>query len=175
MQTELFGQAATHPDPTHAVAFGVQARRVHTDTQLAGQYRDDSSADAALGRHADGADPVAGPVIHAAGDHDGQGALDHRRVADPAAGLRVHAAARQGGAHLGQIGGGDTQRALPVVHVEHRVGVVVEHSEALQHVADGPVAAAGGLFRGVDLLVQLELPAGECGIPVADEREPLFG
>ena len=83
--------------------------------------------------------------------------------------------AGQGRAHSSQVGTGHPQRALPEVDVENLVGVVGQHTEAVQHVGDGAVAAAGGLLRAVDVLVELKWTACAGRVEVPDLGEPLVG
>ena len=91
----------------------------------------------------------------------------------PVNGLRPPRAKRR--RHPGQVGTGDPQRALPEVHVEDLVGITFEHTEALQHVGDRPVAASGGLLRAVHIVVEFEPAPGECRVELPHQRESLVG
>ena len=63
----------------------------------------DAAADAALGGNADAIGPLAGVVVHAAGEHDAEHVLDVLLLDGPLLVIGIDAAVGQRGAHHGQV------------------------------------------------------------------------
>ena len=75
------------------------------------------------------------------------------------------------GAHAGQIGGGDEDRALAEIKIDDVVDRAVQRADVAQQMTDRAVAVAGLGFRAVDRLVHRQPPAGGVGEPVEDQTE----
>ena len=70
MKIEPRRQRLAYPEPAHAVAVAVEARRKGAEPDLRGKCRHDAAADTALGWNADAIDPFAGVIVHARTCHD---------------------------------------------------------------------------------------------------------
>ena len=128
---------------------------------LPGRDGDDPAADAALARQPDVVQPVAGGLVQPGGRHHGQRVMADGRVNHPLLGERVHPAVGQGRAHHRQVLGADVQRALLGVQVGRLGGVHVDPAEALEQAGDALVAEVRLRRRGVHLVVERQLAAGE--------------
>jgi hypothetical protein len=95
------------------------------------------------------------------------------RADDLPVGERVDAAVRERGAHHGEVARGHAQARLARVEVDRLGRVGVEALVALEQPGEALVAVVGLAGRAVDLVVELELAAGEGGEPVVDEPPPL--
>ena len=105
VQLELARDLPAGGDAADAVAVAVQPRRVERDPDLAREHGEHAAADAALGRQPDVDDPLAGRVVHPAGGHHAQHALDDLGLEDALARARLHAAVGQRGGHQREVAG----------------------------------------------------------------------
>ena len=80
MQVEIARHLVARKDAPHAVAAGVEWRRINTDAELPGQDRQDSSPDTAFRRHSHRVGPLAGKIVHPARGHDAENAFDAIRA-----------------------------------------------------------------------------------------------
>lgn len=104
--------------------------------------------------------PTPGKVVHAAGVHHAQDGADELAAHGPLPGQRMHAAIGQRGRHERQIAAIHLDRTLLEVQLQRGARVVLHDVVVAQHVADGAVAVAGGVFRCEHGLVHLQVPAG---------------
>ena len=148
MQAEIVRQRFAHRDAAHAVAALVEEPVRTRRCRAVPAARRDAAADAALRRHADAINPLAGVVVHSARRHHAQNLVDKlgsdgalRRV------TRIDAAIRERCADDREVAAVDSDRALPEVEFQRGLGVVVDDAEVAQHVADGAVAMAGRALR----------------------------
>jgi hypothetical protein len=129
MQIETRRQRFANLQAPDAVEVAVEARRKRAETELGRKCRDDAAADAALGGDPDAIDPFAGIIVHARTGHDRKRAGDGMRRDHLRARHRVDAAIGQCAGHNGEIAGGDEDRALPEIGVEHGVDIILQHTE----------------------------------------------
>jgi len=148
-----------HLDPANAVAMAVQQGRVNPDAELPGQHGDDPARHPAFRRHAHAVDPLAGVVIHAAGPHHAEHALDIFPADGPPAGHRVGPGIGQRRGHDSEVMAINRDRALSEIQLEHRIGIVLENAEIAEQVADRAVAVPGHAFRAIYFLVHRERPS----------------
>src|SRR5262245_53348280 len=118
MQSESLRELLTNPDATHAVPFSIQRRRKDANPELPRYDSDDAAANAALGRNADAIGPLAGIVVHPAGEHDTQQILNQRLLNCPLAGLWVEAPIGKRGPHDRQVAAAHERRALLEIELE---------------------------------------------------------
>ena len=161
MQVPTARERAAHPETAHAVALGIERRRIDADAELAGQDGEDSAGRAAFRRHAHVVEPFARVIVHPASAHHAEDAFDEFAADGLFPGERIDAAIGQRGGHGGQVAAMGEDRTLLEIGIDDRHGVFVEHVEIAQHVADGPVAMPRGVFGLIDGLVDLEFPPGE--------------
>ena len=155
VQLELARELPAGGDAADAVAVAVQPRRVERDPDLPGEHREHAAADAALGRQADVDDPLAGRVVHAAGRHHAQHALDDLGLEQPLAAARLHAAVGERGRHQREVAAVEPQRALAEVELDGGVGIGLDHAGAAQQVADRAVAVGDREVGAEDRVVAL--------------------
>ena len=173
VQREIAGHAPADLHAAGAVAVHVERRREHREAQLAGEHREHATRDAALRGHPDALDPGAGPVVHPAGRHDAEHAVDELGRERALAGHRVLAAVGEGRRHQGDVAAVDEHRALPEVAIEHAFDVGIQDAEAAEHVADRAVPVAGVVLGRVDGLVDLQRPARVARVGLQHAREAL--
>ena len=123
MEIAMARNRIAHANAPHAVAPGVERRRKDRDAKLAGQHGDDAAGDTALGRHADGVEPFACIVIHAARAHDAEHALDVFATDGLLAGDRIHPAIGERGRHDAEIISGDGDGALLEIQLDRGNGI----------------------------------------------------
>ena len=153
MEIPAARERAADADAADAVALAVEPRRKDADAELAGEDGDDAAGDAAFRRHAHVVEPLARVVVHAAGAHDAEHALDVFAADGLLAGERIDAAVGERGGHDGEVAAVAEDGALLEVGLDDGHRVAGEDVEVAQHVADGAVAMAGGALGGIDLLV----------------------
>ena len=176
VQAHVARELLADDDDADAVAALVEFGGEGCDADLAGQGADDAACDAAFGGDADVGDPVAGGVVHAAGCHDGEDLADAVDVADDLlAGDGVDAGVAEGGGHHGQVVDVDVDGALADVALDGLARVARDDARGLQHVGDAHVAVGGAELGLEDLLVDVQLAAGQAGQHVEDARGPLLG
>jgi hypothetical protein len=105
-------------------------------------------------------EPFAGVIIHAAGFHHAEDALDVFAAERLFPGERIDSAIGEGGGHDREVAAGDGDRALFEVKFHHRDGIAIEDVEVPQHVSDGAVAMACLVFGIEHCLVQSEGTSG---------------
>jgi hypothetical protein len=115
---QALGQEARGERPLDAVARGVQARAVGAHPALAGRERHDPAADPALGGEADIVEPIAGGLVQAGREHDGERVVADLARDDPVAGHRIDAAVGERRAHHREVAGGALERALAGVQLD---------------------------------------------------------
>ena len=162
----------TDANAANAVATGVQRRRKNRDAKLAGQDRDDPPAHPALGRHADGVNPFARVIIHAARTHHAQHALDVLAPDRLLAGDWIDSAVRKRRRHDAQVARGYGNRALLEVKFDRRNRVGRQNIEIAQHVADGAIAMARFAFRPENVVVEGHLASGVKAEHVQQPAQP---
>ena len=112
--------------PRTLLPAGSSGWRVRRQPALARGDRDDAATDAALARHPDLVEPVAGQLVEPGDRHHGQHSPAHPGAMTRDAGHRVHATVRQRGRHHREVVGGHLEGALAGVDVGGLVGVEVE-------------------------------------------------
>ena len=147
--------------PAGGMAVLVERRRERREPHLPGQRADDAAPDAALGGDADGRQPVAGRVVHAAAQHDRQHLAGRARADDLLTGHRVEAAVGERRRHDGEVTRRHAHGALLDVAVDDDVRVVRQHVVTAQHVSDGEIAVRVVPFRFGDGPVDAQLAPGE--------------
>src|SRR5262245_55649893 len=126
---------------------------------MAGDDADNAAADTAFGRNADAVGPLAGVVVHAAGEHDAEEVFYKLLRDSPHFCDRIDAAARECGAHDGQIAAVNEYRALLEVEFERFFDLVADHAEVDHQMADGAIAMAGQALRHEDRVVDIDVAA----------------
>lgn len=151
----------------------VERRRERAEPKLRRQCRDDTAADAALGRHADAIDPLPGIIVHAGTGHDRERARHRIGLHHLLAGHRIETVIGERRRHHGEIARGHQHRALPEIDVEHGVDVALDHGVIAQQISDGAVAVAGFALGFEHRFVDVERAAGEAAERGKDAVERL--
>ena len=86
---------------------------------------------------------------------------------------RMTAHVRQRRGHHRQVATGDENRALPEVHVERVLGLVVHEAEIEQQVRDGAIAVAGPALGLEHRLVDVQTTSGGGAQPLQQRVERL--
>ena len=151
----------------------VQARRPRGEAQGPGHGAEQRARDAGLRGHADLGHPLAAGVVHAAGEHHGHRLLRHPLVQHPLPRHGVRAASGEGGAHDGQLGCGDQDRALREVPGHGLAGRDGQPAGVGEQVGQAQVAVGAGALGVEDVLADLQLDAGQRAVAAQQQGRPL--
>ena len=171
VQVEMRRQRLAHLDAAHAVAVGVEPRRIAAEPELRRMRRQDAAGDAALGGDADAVDPFAGVVVHARTCHHRKRARDRVGRRHLHAGDRIGAAVGQRRRHDRDVARGHQDRALPEIDFEHRIDVAPDHAGVAQQIADGAIAVACRALGSIHRFVDAEFAPGKTAERAADAVE----
>src|SRR4029078_5410132 len=171
VQLELLRDLLADADAAKAIAMRVNGGCEYADPNLAGNDCNDAARDPALGGHADLVRPFASIIVHAAGIHHRQHVAHVFRLEHFLSGDWIGAVIGEHRRHDGEIAGGDVDRALAEIEVEHVVWIAFDHARVEHHVGDGAIAVACSLLGAKHRLVDTERSPGE----IAEQREHVDG